>query len=72
MIHPSSTKKEIFTFREQEVLKLVAKGYSNSKIATELSICLSTVKAHIRKIMSKLKVNNRVEIVIKVYENNLI
>jgi DNA-binding NarL/FixJ family response regulator len=49
------------TQREQEVLLLVAKGYTNQQIAFELHIGSSTVKDHISSIFAKLQVNNRAE-----------
>ena len=52
------------TEREEQVLKRVAVGRSNSEIASELYITLSTVKTHIASLMSKLGVRNRVEIAI--------
>jgi DNA-binding NarL/FixJ family response regulator len=55
---------EPLTAREQEVLATVARGLSNSEIATELHITLSTVKTHLASLMTKLGVRNRVEIAI--------
>jgi LuxR family maltose regulon positive regulatory protein len=48
------------TEREQEVLSLLCRGFSNRKIAEELFVCESTVKTHLSNIYKKLKVNNRV------------
>lgn len=47
--------------RELEVLKLIVEGHSNPEIALMLHISLSTVKAHIRSIMNKLAVDDRVQ-----------
>jgi len=55
---------EPLTAREEEVLATVARGLSNSEIATELHITLSTVKTHLASLMTKLGVRNRVEIAI--------
>jgi DNA-binding NarL/FixJ family response regulator len=55
---------EPLTIREEEVLATVARGLSNSEIASELHITLSTVKTHLASLMTKLSVRNRVEIAI--------
>ena len=52
------------TDREEQVLARVAVGRSNSDIASELYITLSTVKTHIASLMTKLGARNRVEIAI--------
>ena len=52
------------TDREAEVIKLLAEGRSNRDIADELYLEISTVKAHVGKIVSKLGVHNRVQIAI--------
>ena len=49
------------TAKEQEILELIAIGKSNKEIASSLFIELSTVKTHINKIYTKLKVSNRKE-----------
>lgn len=47
--------------RELEVLKLIVKGNSNSEIANALYLSPNTVKTHIRGIMDKLAVDDRVQ-----------
>jgi NarL family two-component system response regulator LiaR len=47
--------------RELEVLKLIVEGRSNPEIAENLYLSLSTVKSHIRSIMNKLAVDDRVQ-----------
>jgi len=49
------------TLRENEVLPLLAMGYSNKQIGDKLSISVSTVKAHVQEILYNLKVRNRVQ-----------
>ncbi|MFB9950096.1 LuxR C-terminal-related transcriptional regulator [Rhizobium puerariae] len=49
------------TDREQEVLSLVASGLSNKRVARELDLHEKTVKHHMTRIFSKLKVSNRTE-----------
>ena len=54
---------EQLTKRETEVLRLLARGDSNQKIAAQLCLSTSTVKSHLRNIFSKLAVKNRTEAV---------
>lgn len=60
------------TKREFEVLQLVAKGKSNSEIASELFISLKTVKTHVSNILSKLQVEDRTQATIYAYQHQLI
>lgn len=50
--------------RETEVLKLICQGNANREIANNLFICEDTVKGHIKKIMQKMMVNSRSEIIV--------
>lgn len=50
---------ESLSLREQEVLALLALGYSNPEIANELFLSVDTVKTYVRRVFSKLGVNNR-------------
>jgi DNA-binding NarL/FixJ family response regulator len=59
---------EPLTDREEQVLRRVARGLTNTEIAGELSITLSTVKAHVASLMAKLDARNRVEIAMWAYE----
>ena len=56
------------TEREEEVLITVARGLTNAEIADELYISLSTVKAHLSSLMTKLEARNRVELAMWAYE----
>jgi DNA-binding NarL/FixJ family response regulator len=60
------------TEREEEVLRLVAQGMSNAEIATELVLGLETVKTHVRSVLAKLGVRDRVQAVITAYESGFI
>ena len=65
---PPTQPIEPLTEREEEVLLTVARGRTNTEIAVDLHISLSTVKTHIASLMAKLGVRNRVEIAIWAYE----
>jgi two-component system, NarL family, response regulator NreC len=51
------------TTREEEVLRLIARGYSNKEISGQLKIAVKTVESHKANLMQKLELRNRTEIV---------
>jgi DNA-binding NarL/FixJ family response regulator len=63
---------EPLTSREEEVLIPVAQGWTNSEIADDLHISISTVKAHLASLMRKLDARNRVELAMWAYETGRI
>ncbi|TDD35103.1 response regulator transcription factor [Nonomuraea terrae] len=67
---PPAQPVEALTDREEQILATVARGRTNSEIADELHISLSTVKSHVASLMTKLGVRNRVEIAIWAYETD--
>jgi len=60
------------TRREREVLALLVNGLSNSEIAAQLSLGLTTVKFHLVNIFSKLGARSRVEAVTIALQNHLV
>ena len=60
--------REPLTDREEQVLATLARGRTNTEIADELFISLSTVKTHVASLMDKLGARNRVEIAIWAHE----
>ncbi|GAA1674099.1 response regulator [Fodinicola feengrottensis] len=60
------------TDREREVLMLVARGLSNAEIADRLQLGVGTVKTHVGRLLSKLRVRDRAQLVVVTYESGLI
>jgi DNA-binding NarL/FixJ family response regulator len=67
--HPPSFS---LTEREIKVLDLLVRGYSNGAIAEALFLSESTIKAHLRSIMDKFEVNDRVQVAVIALRSGLI
>jgi DNA-binding NarL/FixJ family response regulator len=60
------------TSREREVLTRVAGGLTNGQIAQELFMSPATVKTHVNRMMAKLAVHDRAQLVVLAYESGLV
>ncbi|UCC50974.1 MAG: response regulator transcription factor [Anaerolineaceae bacterium] len=58
---PQTTRPGQLTEREMDVIKLVAKGFTNQQIATELAVSERTVSTHVSRILTKLQLENRTQ-----------
>ncbi|MFF0431458.1 response regulator [Streptomyces sp. NPDC004327] len=63
---------DVLTARECEVLRLTARGLSNTEIAAQLYIGEATVKTHLNRTMTKLHVDSRAQAVVVAYETGLV
>jgi DNA-binding NarL/FixJ family response regulator len=60
------------TGRELEVMRLLARGMSNTDIARDLFLCDATIKTHIARIFTKLNLHDRAQAVVLAYESGLV
>jgi DNA-binding NarL/FixJ family response regulator len=67
-----SPRLNALTDREREVMTLVAAGLSNDEIAQRLVLSPATAKTHVSRIMTKLAVRDRAQLVVLAYESAMI
>ena len=69
---PGAPAPERLTAREQEVLALIARGFSNKRIALELGIAEKTVKNHVGRVLTKLGVTDRTQAAVLAVQEGLV
>ncbi len=70
---PNEAEKRVkrLTAREREVLKQIGRGLTNRELSEELFIAESTVKTHIKRVLSKIAARDRIHAVVIAYESGL-
>ncbi|MGI5190758.1 response regulator [Promicromonospora sp. CA-289599] len=67
-----ATAEAVLTDRELEIVQLVAQGLSNAEIGGKVFLAEATVKTHVGRVLAKLGLRDRVQVVIWAYQNGLV
>jgi DNA-binding NarL/FixJ family response regulator len=67
-----AVKLDQLTERENDVLRLMARGATNTEVATRLIVSEATVKTHVGAIFSKLGVRDRAAAIVFAYDHGLV
>ena len=68
----ATSKLSELTPREVEVARQVARGHTNAEIAADMCLSEATVKTHVSRILAKLDLRDRVQVVVLAYEEGLV
>jgi DNA-binding NarL/FixJ family response regulator len=63
---------ETLTTREREIVRQLARGFSNATLANELELSEATIKTHVNRVLTKLGVSSRVQAVVLAYESGFV
>ena len=63
---------DVLTERERDVVRRLARGHSNAALAVETGLTEATVKTHVTRLITKLGVTSRVQVVVLAYESGFV
>jgi DNA-binding NarL/FixJ family response regulator len=69
---PSDPELDLLTAREQEVLRLIARGYAYKEVANRLHLSVKTIETHVSAVLRKLQLSNRHQLTAWANERRLI